>query len=109
MTRPRSNTLLSDQLETDDDLLWSAVKRQQVADVRKYARECNVNGRDADGRTILEYLIVIDSHVPINQYEIVRILIQYGANPYIPSKNGRSAYAMATPRMKRFIERLYKN
>jgi ankyrin repeat protein len=101
---------LLDELHANNQL-WSALKRMDVAMVRKTVDWSNINELDHDGRTPLEYTITIGSQVVlgprlVDQYEIVRILLERGADPYRPSRHGPSPYAMARDqRMKRFIER----
>ncbi len=72
------------------EILFDTIKNKNVQQIKEVLSKDNINLQDNQGRTPLVYAIT--QHVPI---EIFDILLQFGANPNITDRLGKSALTKA--------------
>ncbi|MEN2998495.1 MAG: ankyrin repeat domain-containing protein [Brevinematia bacterium] len=73
----------------DKDLRISCVKGDSSGVINSIRKGADVNSRDDDGDTPLHLAVML------NNYEIVKLLVTYGANPYLRNRQGLSPIDIA--------------
>lgn len=89
--------------QTDDDDVWDAIVQNNRIHLESLLwNGTNPNLADSDGVTLLHYAV---SHL---QFDMIYMLVRYGANPYALDAEGETPFSILTSIMEEYDEEDYE-
>ncbi|SHH88556.1 hypothetical protein SAMN02745135_02549 [Caloranaerobacter azorensis DSM 13643] len=92
------------QMNYTIDQLTKGVLENDITLVKKIiaSNSVDINHKDSEGKCPLELVFVM------NNYDMAKILLEAGADPYVVTSNGQTAYDLAMKSDSKYLKDIFK-